>query len=1176
VLKSLDSVTDKYKETLRTVERLKKEGIEIKFDIEDPAPAIKKSLEDLLDSFKKGVISAKQFKDEYENIVKSAFNVSESVNNLNKELGNLDKKIEDTRNELDESSDSFKKISKRCEEAAEQADAFAKSQKALNEKLDSNILGRFSKALSNVSLAAGGSASVIDKLSQSVGSGAGKVLIYGAATAVAVKGISSLGGKIRESIDDFTKYNITLENVSRTSYVAPGGVTELEGLRKTVGVTRESFATFAGDLDKLGKVGFQIKDVDVVAKNIVKQFGKGSMAQEALREVTNLMVEFPTLKEDLSLTATLDDKASALYGLAKEGKMDVAIKAGFFGAPDMGPNAKIASDIADSKTAEEDIKYGVYEQLKKVSNIIPLMTKTNMILEVIASGAAIASSTLQLINMSIIKSMFIKGKAAVELGGTLPPPGLPNGRGPVVPPPRASFLPPLVDVPSVPTPNARTVSGGNLISSISKFGPAIQKITGVLVKGAGVVGGLLTTYDALKGFSDLDVEGISERSNGVVASLSGLDKSVMSYQERLDSAADSASKESSTFDAAIKGSASYVDSFGSAVFNTGGDLASLTAELAGGGAMIGTFFGPAGIAIGAASGAALGLTISLVKLTKGALGLESEQEKLQKAALEELDARMRLTGDVDRTKFVKYLKDSAKLLKKINEIDKKQALSFQATIRRLDAVSKSAAFSLQDMQASVAEASMEISTMFGGTSKNFFKEAEDFATASGKRMSRAIDDYTKIMVDASNNKDLSGETLSIAFQEFNKKVLEEQKKFASAMDKLINTIGNTPDVIQARLKRGMAGIGQDIAEAFGTSSEASEISGQLAKKASLGIEQLGKTADDSARIMSEAIKNMQEREKSFNAMREANIKVASGVKTGDLTSAGASVDLAKKAVAAIESMKKGVKVDNLAEIAKELKPIYEKKKEDVFDIERSKGVAKTLTQGYMQGGSELSLEKLQKQKEEEESKRDALDRAQGGDFGGITETDFKGSSEKIKEGGEALEKAIKDNSDKMKKIDESIVDSTYTQEELENNLEKHLEELAKGLELQGDSRAAKKVKSYSKKDMKDPEVQQALREFAGQLLKDAKGVFKSTQENYKNTASAVAALDSKSFDRSTMVLTAVSKYMNTIKESFLQTAADLNKVIETKSHEVIVAEADLNLTTSIGDIGSVYGNVKDY
>jgi len=152
----------------------------------------------------------------------------------------------------------------------------------------------------------------------------GALIGGGVAAFLLLQKLGDLVDKFGDAAVEVRGFNVELATLERSTGFAktiPGG---LEAVRDELSLTRDQAKGFFEVLRDGANTG-------VVSVNELVEAGAalretfGGDATERLREYVDLLEKIPTIKTDLAISASLDDKASALFALAAEGKIETVI-----------------------------------------------------------------------------------------------------------------------------------------------------------------------------------------------------------------------------------------------------------------------------------------------------------------------------------------------------------------------------------------------------------------------------------------------------------------------------------------------------------------------------------------------------------------------------------------------------------------------------------------------------------------------------------------------------------------------------------------------------------------------------------------------------------------------------------------------------------------------------------
>jgi hypothetical protein len=151
------------------------------------------------------------------------------------------------------------------------------------------------------------------------------------ATGLMAVGVAAffLAKKAADLVDAFTAARMSLakyriETVLAGKETLGFSKTSLESLRKNLNLTREQAKDFFKVVaEGTNVVGMAPSQIMAVSKALTDTFGGDQTAR--LKEYIELLKELPRADTDLKITASMDDETSAIFALAEKGKMEVAI-----------------------------------------------------------------------------------------------------------------------------------------------------------------------------------------------------------------------------------------------------------------------------------------------------------------------------------------------------------------------------------------------------------------------------------------------------------------------------------------------------------------------------------------------------------------------------------------------------------------------------------------------------------------------------------------------------------------------------------------------------------------------------------------------------------------------------------------------------------------------------------
>jgi len=217
-----------------------------------------------------------------------------------------------------------------------------------------------------------------------------------------------IAGKAAELIDKFkdarmelARFNIDIAVLQSTSQ--PLGLTaSLEDVRSQLNLTRKETIEFFKVLSKGALSGVAETDRLVrAAKQLQDTFGGDPTKR--LDEYVDLLKQIPTLEADLSVTASLDDKAASIFALAQAGKIETVLELQSAGLLGGAPEELSPQDVellnAQQKTEKtvEDIHDVLLNKLfpsigPQLSAIIAGTSKVAMAIGGVATAVGVVSA----------------------------------------------------------------------------------------------------------------------------------------------------------------------------------------------------------------------------------------------------------------------------------------------------------------------------------------------------------------------------------------------------------------------------------------------------------------------------------------------------------------------------------------------------------------------------------------------------------------------------------------------------------------------------------------------------------------------------------------------------------------------------------------------------------------
>jgi len=181
-------------------------------------------------------------------------------------------------------------------------------------------------------------------------------------TAAGVAG-AYLATKLGDVAKEFASAAISLakyktETAAVESVIRSMSQGELENMRKQLSLTRDQAETFFDVVRRgVNELGMSQSEIMAVSKALQDTFGGDQT--ERLKRYVDLLQTIPTIKTDLSITASMDDQTAAVFGLIQTEQLDVALdlkEAGLFGGQqEKKPGADMANASQKTAAATEGI-----------------------------------------------------------------------------------------------------------------------------------------------------------------------------------------------------------------------------------------------------------------------------------------------------------------------------------------------------------------------------------------------------------------------------------------------------------------------------------------------------------------------------------------------------------------------------------------------------------------------------------------------------------------------------------------------------------------------------------------------------------------------------------------------------------------------------------------------------
>lgn len=327
--------------------------------------ALADSSSSVMSSFDQGAKSSKDFKTELGYLQKESIGTSEVFSDVTtkssgmadsfKEAAsssnNLTLAVHDQNNALNDNIDEV-------DAARKATDALEKSENNFNKavKKHTGLLGFLNDKFEEGQEQG-------ERFANGMFNGATGMMAAGGAAVFLLKQLNDLLVQMKSTAIGFAKFRVESELLAKTALI-PGGVQQLQDLRREMGVTTDQFGEFKEILNEVAVSGLaSIGRMKEVSKQLRDTFGGEQL--DRLKQYVGLLKEIPTLETDLSITASMDDRAAAAFALASSGKVQQVMElqtAGLFGDIEMAGldearerDKKLLNVAKDTSVFAEDI-----------------------------------------------------------------------------------------------------------------------------------------------------------------------------------------------------------------------------------------------------------------------------------------------------------------------------------------------------------------------------------------------------------------------------------------------------------------------------------------------------------------------------------------------------------------------------------------------------------------------------------------------------------------------------------------------------------------------------------------------------------------------------------------------------------------------------------------------------
>jgi hypothetical protein len=157
-----------------------------------------------------------------------------------------------------------------------------------------------------------------------IGMSGGRMIGAGVAAVFLFKKLGELVNQFKDAAVNLADFNIETAAAEKgIAGIQYGG--QLADLRDDVKLTRDQYGAFIETLRDGANSGVvSINQVVSAAQQLQEAFGGDQTAR--LQQYVDLLKEIPSLEEDLSITASVDDQTAALFALAEQGKISTVLE----------------------------------------------------------------------------------------------------------------------------------------------------------------------------------------------------------------------------------------------------------------------------------------------------------------------------------------------------------------------------------------------------------------------------------------------------------------------------------------------------------------------------------------------------------------------------------------------------------------------------------------------------------------------------------------------------------------------------------------------------------------------------------------------------------------------------------------------------------------------------------
>lgn len=672
-------------------------------------------------------------------------------------------------------------------------------------------------------------------------------------------------GKYAEAAKSLSEFNVQSAILAKTT--VGFDASQLENLRDELNLTREQSIKFYETLKQGAESGvLSVSELTAAAGKLRDAYGGDPT--EKLKEFIELVQTIPTLETDISVTASVDDKAASIFALAKAGKVSALIEAqgaGLLGGVGGGASPEDVKMLNEQQRAiavQENVKDAILEKL-----VPPISTHLPVIANAVTETLGVMASILGLaggIQLFMQKRQVKEQKATTRAVHMMTA----KGGGGSISGGKA------LDVKRIFTAFRKGGLKGGAQAAVRQFSPEAAK--------AFKVGGMKQGLKVLSKIGKTKVAGTLTKlglsaSSGSTA-LSGFTASATTAASAIFAVAGPLALASATLGLVGK-AADWLsekledvgDEMGASAAKFGSEMAGAASTVAGfaaAGAVIGSVFPVIGTAAGAVVGGLVGLGVELwnsgdeikdaaddlseklraegtTLLSKG-LGFAVkgygaiiatsgkaikstfkgiwDAGKILGAGILELgkiyvdsrflsarEVKARMDARKSLRNFNKSLKNASKLSQEASEelarsqkLTQESALDLQRALKGVEAVAAGTTAQLARMRSELAALNLDFFREVGGTVAQFDSAVEQSSNATVEEFQQMNRAIGAQRARIGRMDKLTEEDRRAALDELRKVETEAARKFADAISQLATQLFNTPKIIEEELRKNIA------------------------------------------------------------------------------------------------------------------------------------------------------------------------------------------------------------------------------------------------------------------------------------------------------------------------------------------------------------------------------------